>query len=143
MVENAETQFDPGKQPVEFLRQLREKASIRGIIHYDDQTVGHEGVFRGNEWDLHIELRKARSGDFVVVGISPKGSSRLREGYALDESGVDDMFFEYPPVINIPPAPIDLPAYLTEEERLRWNFDRAVAVAQFADQFLKAPKSSI
>lgn len=72
------------------------------------------------------------SGIVVVVAIYVDGKKDSpREQYVLTEHGVVTSEFEYPPLTNMPAAPIDFPAYLSDEDRAQWYKDKARAVIKY------------
>lgn len=92
--------------------------------HYPLVLAG-EGTF------LHIEKRVDMDETIMVALKTTPDSGRAKECYLLDKSGVTGMQFEFPSIIEVPPCPIDFPAYMTDEQRSEWNRVRAEKVVEF------------
>jgi len=85
--------------------------------------------------DVVIGITKDRCRDtntrLFLITLTRKGKEKPCEQYLLDPDGVYRMFFEYPPMTGVPPAPVADPTLMSQEQRNEWAYCRAEKVADF------------
>ena len=69
--------------------------------------------------------------DYLAVSIREMGRERWHDEYIITQDGVQEMFFEFPPLVKVFPAPTLYPADMTEKQMTDLARRRAIQVAAF------------
>ncbi len=96
--------------------------------------LGDESAKSWTWQDYNVQLEKA--GNELFVSITSLEAENPRDLYGIDKDGVFAMHFEYPPVINVPPSPVDNPADMSSEQLVEIRLKRTAIVREFLNEVI-------
>jgi len=98
---------------------------LLGLFEKDEITLSSQ------EFLVNIKKFSYDNVVAVIVEISRSGDEKPHDTYAIGEVGVVGMYFQYPPLVDVPPAPVAEPAYMTAEQGTELCRVRAEKVVEF------------